>query len=130
MGEGAGVTTAGELLRSLSGLQSAAAAEHLLAIEVGSGGTRDPAFGLQFAVVASECRDWVAITQDNTWLFVEETISEFVRSTQNVQMSLATVGIESVSVQSESGQSMFASAAQQQAFIFEKDQQPVIKTNP
>ena len=72
------MTTAGELLRALSGLTSATAGEHLLASEVGEGGVGYPVFGTRFSVTSSEHRDWAVAQETKTYLFVEaqrETLS-------------------------------------------------------
>lgn len=89
MGEGAGVTTAGERLRALSGLSSATAAQHLLAISLGTGGAH-PVFGQRFAVVTHELADWVVDLQARTYLFVEEPVERFRFALMSRQCVTAT----------------------------------------
>ena len=110
------MTTAGEILRALSGLPSATAAEHLLAVEAGQGGTSHPVFGVRFSLVASESRDWVSVSSGKTHLFVGEAKNSVAQTVQSRQIVSDTED-RPVSVQREDRRSVFLRIAQQRPFV-------------
>lgn len=114
------MTTAGEILRALSGLPSATAAEHLLAVENGAGVTNTPVFGVRFSLVASESRDWVEVSSGKTHLFVEEVKNSVAQTVQVRQIVSETEG-RPVSVQREDRRSVFVRLAQQHTFVRVED---------
>ena len=120
------MTTAGELLQALSGLQNATAAEHLLAVETGQGGTSHPVFGARFSIVASEPRDWVAVSSGKTHLFVGEAKNSVAQTVQGGQIVSETED-RPVSVQREDRRSMFVRLAQQHSFVRADEQHIFIR---
>ena len=120
------MTTAGEILRALSGLPSATAAEHLIAAENGADGTSHPVFGVRFSIVASEPRDWVAVSSGKTHLFVGEAKNSVAQTVQGGQIVSETED-RPVSVQREDRRSMFVRLAQQHSFVRADEQRIFIR---
>ena len=120
------MTTAGEILRALSGLPSATAAEHLIAAENGADGTNTPVFGVRFSIVASEPRDWVAVSSGKTHLFVGEAKNSVAQTVPGGQIVSETED-RPVSVQREDRRSMFVRLAQQHSFLRVEEQRPFVR---
>ena len=114
------MTTAGEILRALSGLPSATAAEHLIAAENGADGTNTPVFGVRFSLATSESRDWVAVSSGKTHLFIGEAKNSVAQTVQGGQIVSEVEG-GPVSAYREDQRSVFLRIAQQRPFVRVED---------
>lgn len=108
------MTTAGELLRALSGLQSATAAEHLLAVDTRQGGTSYPVFGARFSVATSESRDWVIDSEQRTYLFIEDPQERIAATSTPVVTASSAVARQALSTHNDD---LFTKTSVAQTFL-------------